>query len=592
MKIGWVKLTMSIELDYNTAQTGYCEMRVGWFRELIRLGHTIKCLSAFSKDSLLTYNKVNSEEFTNDEIDGPYDMSWLKSVEYDIDGYAEDCDLLIVEPGALSWQYGMKNASGHHPQMRRCVDVLNSYKGTVLIEQSDPDLPFPFWKMAFSEKPWDKKNPYCKGNPTVKDYPDLEKYGWANYDEIFEDKNYVVLLKTKKIDEVIKTCDGNRFGYGRVQEKVGDKLQFIYAPQAYDCSLLNYGEENPGAKFNVAPQFDLIYAGYPRNREKRFLKRFINLDRYVTRCVTGPNWDKDKAAEMNSLLQFNSITNFGRVPWKDINRRVNDAACSLYLGVPRSTKLGWETSRPFEAVMNGSVILYYSEDHYLVELFGEKYCIDKYDDPSQMIYSMANSSFRGAFHDRQSYMVKGRSWKWFIEFINEELRKIKVKVKFGCEKFQEQEFAEMLTPELQMLEIEEDRINEHIYNTYCHEYDYSEHNKFNCFGNFDIHDEVYCKFCPWKLKCQLDVAEKAKEQVSEEVHPLDTIYDEEFSQADTVTDNSAIVETNGVSDVYKGCDVIDFILNSRMIRSSTIEYTDERHKESVKIIIRKSNIEL
>jgi len=154
MLIGWARLTMSVELDMNTARVGYTEMRSGWMKALQKAGHTVKVLTPFSKETDRVWGELKAETYTTRE--GEWSVKWIKDIEYEPMGDASDCDLLIVENAPVNLMYGCKFTE--QPQIRRVVDILNSYKGVVVVEHSDPDLPFPFKKLAFAEKDWEDGN--------------------------------------------------------------------------------------------------------------------------------------------------------------------------------------------------------------------------------------------------------------------------------------------------------------------------------------------------------------------------------------------------------------------------------------------------
>ncbi len=58
MIIGWCRLTMLIEIDFNKTTRGQTEMRTGHMRALVDAGHTIKILTPMGKDSRESYNHI------------------------------------------------------------------------------------------------------------------------------------------------------------------------------------------------------------------------------------------------------------------------------------------------------------------------------------------------------------------------------------------------------------------------------------------------------------------------------------------------------------------------------------------------------
>ena len=242
-------------------------MRTGYMRALVDRGHTIKILSPMGKKSRATFKEVHE----GIEQTGSWDTSWIKSLEYDPEGTAEDCELLIVESSACQWMFGC--AVTKQPAIRRCADILNSYTGKVIVEQSDPDLPFPFGKLGGADKGWsDEENPYRLKED--KGHQHLEDYGWADPEEIWDNKEYYVCVRAIEKEAILHDgmANGKRFRYNDFVEE--GKINIVPMPQAYDFEHHNVGVEG----FNEDPKYDLVYAGYPRSdtRTNKFLFLVFN----------------------------------------------------------------------------------------------------------------------------------------------------------------------------------------------------------------------------------------------------------------------------------------------------------------------------
>jgi len=496
MKIGWCRLTMTIELDFETARVGYCEMRVGWIKALLKLGHTVKVLSTFSKDTEKAW-KASKED------------DWLHKVEYGPSDNASDCDLLIVECSATNFMYGDKTTK--QSCMRRTANIIDSYRGLVIIEQSDPDLAFPFWKMAHSKKDWENNNnPYRLDVARGRD--DMEDYGWATHEEIYDGKEYLILVKSRDIDKVLDVMDGTRYGYKRIIDS-GEDVKVVFAPQAYDPEFSNQHT------FNENPEYDLIYAGYPRNREKLF-RQYMFENPFLKKAVIGP-WNKKKNKELRLELPFDYVQNVGCVPWKDVAPFINSSKTALYLGVPRSIKLDWETSRPYETVFNHSIVVYGDEARYLKVMFGEYFNVSKNEDLFRQIGAMSNEVRHHNWQEQYNY-IKHQDWDWFVvelqKIIND---KCTIKTRL-IKKIPKQKHGDLEVNPIKM-EIEDCHLEEFAKQTMANIDSFNEKIRerfepYDCYGSYE--EIPACSICPWKHLCMV-VDGDCKSDTAEDPDALD-----------------------------------------------------------------------
>ena len=487
MKIGWCKLTMLLELDFNLAKVGYCEMRVGWIRAMQKQGHTIKVLTPFTKETADTYAKLQKDADYN--YGGKFPIDWIGDIEYDPKGGAADCDLLIVECAATNFMFTDKITG--QPCMRRVCDILNGYKGLVVIEQSDPDLAFPFWKFARSKYDWEHKdNPYR--NNTHKGKENLEDYGWATHDEIFKDKKYLVVIKSQDIEAAIKTMDGTRYGYKRLYEE--GVIDVAYIGQVYDPALTG------GWGFNEVPHYDLIYAGYPRNREKDFQKYMFDQPFYMQLAVIGP-WHKKKYEELAEDLSLHHINNEGCVKWVEVPEFISKSKASLYLGVPRAKKLSWETSRPFEAVFCGTIVIYDDSAIYLNELFGDTFNIDQHPNIIKEL-CFIDIEHRRNWWAYQYERIKHRTWDRFLVELQHVVKKIGEEIPLTSHEPQEQDLTVDLITERPEIRESSEGIGKLAGDTFLKfkAKVLVEYEPFDCYGNYEADNDA-CVLCFWREMC-------------------------------------------------------------------------------------------
>lgn len=512
MKIGWARLSMLIELDFNLAKVGYTEMRTGFVKALLNNGHKVKFLTNFTKDTKRTWESLQENK---DYSTGVIDISWIRKVGYEPNGTAEDCDLLIVECSAGNFMF----QSDGKPQMRRIPEILNTYKGLVIVEQSDPDLPFPFAKYALTKYPWShKQNPYRLDK--AKGVENLEEYGWADSEEIFDNKEYVVLVKSSAIAMTMDTMNGTRFGYKRCYDD--GLINVVYAPQAYDS------EYTQDLEFNYEPAFDIVYAGYPRDRENRFKDVLFNMPKWLSKAVIGP-WKKKKNLDLAEQLPFNYIHNEGYVTWANVSSFINNSKASLYLGAPRSYKLQWETSRPFEAVFSKS-ILFYDAEGYLSNVFGSEFNLQNFKDNESVCKFLREVTVeeRLDIHKSQLKSIRHRDWNWFLNYIETEINLIiKNKIALVNKNHRTKLNGKAKHPKSNLIELV-DKYNETDTEKYKPDLEYNKNifhayikknfEAYDCYGTFEssgpVFDEI-CSQCPWMDECSIKTLEENQPSVDD-----------------------------------------------------------------------------
>jgi len=405
MIIGWCRLTMMMEIDLNKTDKGFAGMRTGYMKALVRAGHTIKILSPMGKDSRESYNFI--KKGGKPEELGEWDTSWFESVTYAPKKDASDCDLLIVESSACNWMFKWQG----QPLIRRCAEILDSYSGTVIIEQSDPELPFPFGKLGCAKRKYShSKNPYRLGEESG--HKELELYGWADPKEIWDNKTYFVA--TRALDEEaikdIGMYNGIRFQYKKLAEE--DKITILHMPQAYD-----FESHNEGVEYNHEPTIDITYAGYPRTdqRERKFVELFLGLDNSVDKAVCGP-WNKTSREELRTDLDYNYVEYRGNLSWHDLPRFLNESKFTLYLGVSKAYRLNWQTNKPFEAISSGSVLLFDEGIKYLEDWLGAEFIIGEHNlDLWSFIIKNIDNEDRKALWEWQHSQISFMTWDYYLQ---------------------------------------------------------------------------------------------------------------------------------------------------------------------------------
>jgi len=338
MKIGWVRLTMATELDYNISKNGLGEERPMLFKGFLDRGHKVKLLTPVKKKDQKTLQAAkNGDSFENCIVDN----SWLKKLEYDPKGFADNCDVLVIENGPLNFTF--IDPFFKIPQIRRAIEIINRFEGLVIFYQTDPLLPFPFWRMTMAKYPWS----HPKNTPR-KTGKGLETHGWGDFDEIFKNKKILVIGKSPKPNEFARANNGPRFSYNRFRKK--GLMKFDYLPTGYDKYFMPH----------IKPVFekkkkDLIYVGFPRSRTNAFKRYYGN---YLDRThVYGP-WDLTSRIDFLERCRLEGMKWYGFIDgFPNITKAYSRSKISINLMPEKAQELGWITSRVYESVFSGCITL-------------------------------------------------------------------------------------------------------------------------------------------------------------------------------------------------------------------------------------------
>ncbi len=348
MKIAWARLSLYVELDPYTSMGGYTEIRFMMLRELIRRGHEVTIFTPIPMKSEVLMHKIKSGTFKQPS-DG-LDYEWIKKLKYEPKGFPDKSyQVLYVENGTASWMYHDRYWDG--AQIRRCVEVIDAFRGLVIFDHVDPDLPFPLYKMSGMPK-YDfdhSKNPYRKGRNGLKGITDLEDYSWGTNKELFENKKLLLWVHTSDIQRAIDMHAGG--GRCRYKQLVDEKLLKV---ASFPSCCYNYGLNT---EFNHNPEFDVMYTGYPRGREKMFEENFSDMPDNLKMAVTGP-WERRGRKDKTTLNS--NVTNLGYLAgFINMTHMVHNRSKSvLCLCVSRTKTLNWVTYRHLEVVFSKSIGFY------------------------------------------------------------------------------------------------------------------------------------------------------------------------------------------------------------------------------------------
>lgn len=415
MKIGWIKFTMNLEFDFNTAKTGAGQERGPIARTMVHNGHKITVYTPLTK----VERKVREEVIKAGKQVGDWDNTFLKDMGYEPTKLPTDLDVLIIENAALNLTFYDK--ANEMPQLRRTVEVINAHKGLCIFTNGDPDLPFPFWKLAGCKMDWKhKKNPYRLDKDTS-EYTDLELYGWATHDEIFKNKTWVFAIRSEQTEEVVNSLAGGRCRLPYFVEKGLVNVESMFTGQT--------NEFFDKFKVREEPTHDVLCQGYPRNREKDFEDLFLYSVNYFNLAATG-QWDKGKNVEFRDMCVEYGVNILGFVDGlQNLYKVVNDSMACIHIGVGKTKKLGWLTGRWLETIFCKSICLWDDKLAGYDKYLDRRFSINK-DNADKRYKGLKSLSYedREKLWAYQYDMVKHLTIKTWVDEFEAICKKYKVKV--------------------------------------------------------------------------------------------------------------------------------------------------------------------
>jgi hypothetical protein len=433
MNVVWIRYTQYIELSPLHGLQGFMEERMAIFRELSKRGHRIKILTPMTIPSEKLLKDVKNGSITHV---AKLDYRWMKNIIYDPLGFCKkDDQVLVVESSPPNFMFDDKYVGGL--QIRRCAEIVNSHQGLVLFSQNDPDLPMSLWKMFMAKYPWShknnmyrietKNNTYDEGKYNLKNYDGKEDYGWGDFDECFS-KNKKIVLVTKSLcpEKVAEKYDGSRCGYARLVKK--GLLSVETLPTAYEHRYV----DACGISFNEDPEYDVIYTGYPRNRENYFTELFCGLPDKIRTGVTGP-WNEKKAVILDTQDCIGSLKGFISMP-----KVSNMSRSVLQLAVPKAKQYDWVTSRHLEAVNSGAVCFYDATYKCMEKYLGEDFALKDKADAIKKYNWIRKMSPNARFKiwSYQMELCKKYNFEWYVDKFERLCKKYGVKVDTEWKKYE------------------------------------------------------------------------------------------------------------------------------------------------------------
>lgn len=410
MNVVWCRFSQYINISSTRGYQGFQEERWSIFKELISRGHRVKILTPMTKESEKLLEDVKSGTVTHD---GVLDVTWMKKLKYNPLGFCnEKDDVLVFEAGPPNVLFYDRYIKGW--QIRRCANICDSFKGLLIFSQNDPDLPMSLWKMGCSKYPWShKRNPYRiesrdntfdEGKYRLKNYPDKEDYGWADHDEIFKDKTVVLMTKSLCPEKVATTYNSSR---SRYVDLVNQGLLHVEGmPTAYNEEYVNH------LTFNEDPVHDVIYTGYPRNREKYFIQYFTQLPSKLKTAVSGP-WNAKRLVMLGTNTEHVGLLD-GFISMPEFS---NSSRAVLQLAVKKAKQYDWVTSRHLEAVFSGCICFYDHEYSCMEQYLGEEFAIHSPEDARKKYRWIRglNANSRYNLWSYQWNLCKNYTWVWYID---------------------------------------------------------------------------------------------------------------------------------------------------------------------------------
>jgi len=331
MKIGWVRMSQTIELDYRFATQPGIEERQGLMKELVRAGHKIVIFSQI---------KNSHEELLDDP---PKGLSWLRRVTFDYEGFPVEhkCDFLIVETGPDTMQYMHRPTD--EPFIRRMIRVVDGHEGVYFYYHTDPLLPFPLDQIAGRKYPWGhKKNGYTNEDRRKKHW--VKNSCWGTYDEMFHGKTFCMLHRADNPQAYLEVYGGSRACFQKYP------IVMKHFPIAVDFAFRRH------LTVKAKPEHIVVYAGSDRGRRRAFNRLYGQLALKGMPIQLTGKWSLEHLQKYPTM----SCTGWLKFFWM-IDRVVNNSYATIQLQSDRSHKMGWASMRPLEAIAEGCIALYDAE---------------------------------------------------------------------------------------------------------------------------------------------------------------------------------------------------------------------------------------
>ena len=344
---------MNMELDFTNGRIGNVDGRATLFKSIIDRDWNLTLYSQVcNHDEKIIFNNDYKNEYG-------INNKWISSINYRPDKLVHPkTDLLIIENGPDNWLF--KTKYKQQPFIRRCAEVMNSYSGDVFILGIHPDVPFPLDKMAYCKVQYnDKKNVYRNNSGSD------PAHGWASYDEICKDKRLIFFNQAHNQERYLDFFDKKRQGFRK------HNVEFHRLPVLYGRWLVPKNLR----KLKRNPQYDFVYMGYPRGREKEFTKYIFPVAKKFNVDSWGP-WDKKSNLKYKDEAINNSVNVHEFLPSQIMCvEKYNDSLISLGLISERLQECGWITHRTLETIHSGCILLGLKNAIGISEYLKKKYLI-------------------------------------------------------------------------------------------------------------------------------------------------------------------------------------------------------------------------
>ena len=244
----------------------------------------------------------------------------------------------------------------------------------------------------------------------------------------------------------------------------------------------------------------------------------MNNDAWLKMAVCGP-WGKKKNLDLAGRLPYHYIENLGYVKnWFQMLDYINSSKVCLYLAAKKGAKMGWETSRPFEACFCGSIVFWDEKIKGAGEMFGEelKLITENKEKMYKWLVSLSNEE-RQQVWNYQFNKVMNRDWYWFLNELQKEVKKIDASKEIITKKQYDDwncvprlllsskglrpELNESFKPIIQDVVLSENQVKFGIENKAKWEkWIRSNTGRFKCFLDYD--DSQTCLDCAWRIFCE------------------------------------------------------------------------------------------
>jgi len=409
MKIGYLKFTMNMELDFTAGKIGNIEGRATLFKAIVDAGWDLTLYSQISAhDEQVYFERKYSNEYG-------IDNRWISKIDYRAGGKVKpNTDLLIVENGPDNWlfrtRYGINY--GNQPFVRRCAEVLNTYQGLVFILNIHPDVPFPLDKMAYCDVPYgSNRNVYRSGNGS-----DV-KHGWASWDEVCKDKKLVFFNQAYNQEAYLDAFDKKRQGYRK------HKVKFYRLPILYGDWLI---PENIRGWFRKKPHFELVYMGYPRYREKEFRQFFFDISE--AKIDSWGPWNKKANLKFKEEATNNGIKVHDFLPAQvQCTLKYQNSKVTLGLISKKLQACGWVTHRTLESIHSGCILLGLRNAEGISDYLDDDFLVGDKEEFVSKIKQVLNWSYiqRKHAHEEQFKKIKKYDGEFMLKYLTKMYRREK-----------------------------------------------------------------------------------------------------------------------------------------------------------------------